>query len=154
MMQLRAFEPIGAGEECDQVTAVEAVESAIATFASVFARIVIAETTAAFRSMLEAERTPAPEPQQAGTVANMDVESAMQFLGISRDGLYKLIKSQAIQSFKIGSRRFFRPADLEAYRDSRVEENIRQRVVLPVLPAGGGNGGWPVRKRRAGGKRR
>ncbi len=121
MTQGRAFEVIAPGAVGEREAAVQAIEAAVADLAQGFARLLMAEISIRAADAFEGARGQSTQGDSPRGAASMDVEAAMQFLGISRDSLYKLIDSGAVTSFKIGGRRLFRPADLEAYRDSRVK---------------------------------
>jgi excisionase family DNA binding protein len=97
----------------------DAIDAAALQLARAFGNLIAAEMRMELREILS--RIPsAPSPVMASS-ANMDVKSAMAFLGISRDRLYKEIKSKRLKSLKIGGRRLFRPADLEAFRTALLE---------------------------------
>lgn len=122
MTRGRAFEVVPSELAGERAAAVQAVEIAVADLAQAFARLLTIEVSVGLSAALQSARPRDPQPEvSSGGGANLNVEAAMQFLGISRDSLYQLIKSNAVKSFKIGGRRFFRPSDLEAYRDSRVQ---------------------------------
>ncbi|MGE5619572.1 MAG: helix-turn-helix domain-containing protein [Sphingomonadaceae bacterium] len=122
MTRGRAFEVVPSELAGERAAAVQAVEIAVADLAQAFARLLTIEVSVGLSAALQSARPRDPQPEvSSGGGANLNVEAAMQFLGISRDSLYQLIKSNAVKSIKIGGRRFFRPSDLEAYRDSRVQ---------------------------------
>lgn len=45
----------------------------------------------------------------------ISVDEAARALGLGRTRLYELVKSGALRSFTIGSRRLFRVSDIEAF---------------------------------------
>ncbi len=96
----------------------EGFELAAAEFVRAFARLMGTEMRIQVAAALSGLQPPA-----AATTATVDVEGAMRLLGISRDSLYKQIKSKALPSLKIGGRRVFRTADIEAFLAKQVEGN-------------------------------
>ena len=68
---------------------------------------------------------PCREPcRVAPTTQLMSVTEASQWLGISRASLYRLVRSGAVPSVRIGSRRLFRPDDLAAFVATIVSSTI------------------------------
>lgn len=94
----------------------EGFELAAAELARAFAQLVGTEMRIQMASALSGLQPPA-----AAATGTVDVEGAMKLLGISRDSLYKQIKSKALPSLKIGGRRVFRTADIEAFLAKQVE---------------------------------
>lgn len=124
MSSRRAFELIAAKpSHADELQAArDALEEAGAELGRALVRFLAAEMASAVPARAAAQVAPSGDRAPAGADV-VNVEEAMKILRLSRDSLYKQLKSRAIPSLKIGGRRLFRRSDLEAFLSKQVERN-------------------------------